>query len=202
MCMSLLCATETITTFLIGYNPVQNKKLKKCKKTKNDTPLFMFKPHSDLFKLAFQAPELAPGCVNRNSVVPCTRSMVTKGACGLLLGIPRAVDPHPGAVGRPARRHLGQVEGNRLVPPAVKEMLPLTNSRLSRRLQTTHTLYVILYLLNWNCSSIQRTGGSSDPSFRSQNRFHQVALESSTPSVSLTLPPPPPPNLLESMHEE
>ena len=190
MAESLHRLPETITTLLIGYNPVQNKKLKKRKKPKNDTPLFMFKPHSDLFKLAFQAPELTPGCVNRNSVVPCTWSMVINGACGLLLGIPRAVDPHPGAVGRPARGHLGQVEGNRLVLPAVKEMLPLTNSRLSRRLQTTHTLYVILYLLNWNCSSIQRTGGSSDPSSGSQNRFHQVALESSTPSVSLTPPTP------------
>ena len=124
-----------------------------------------------LFKLAFQVPELAPGCVNRNSVVPCTQSMVKKGACGLLL------DPHPGAVGRPARGHLGQVEGKRLALPDVREMLPPTNSLLSRRLWTTHILSVILYLLSRICPSIQR--------------FHQVALESSTPSVSpLTTPTP------------
>ena len=51
MSMSLLCVPETVTTLLIGYNPAQNKKVKtnKQKKTKqkNDTPLFMFKPHSE-----------------------------------------------------------------------------------------------------------------------------------------------------------
>lgn len=62
-------------------------------------------------------PELAPGYVHRNSVVQCTQRMVKKGACGLLLGTPRAVDPHPGTVGRPAG-HSRAAEGKRLLVPA------------------------------------------------------------------------------------